>query len=191
MNRLLGALLALTLTFVLALVAPASAAETDSSAVAGTVTSSSDGAPLAGISVGLYAENGSYRMGTSTDASGQYQFPGGLPGNYRLRFTSTNTITQWYGGDEVSGSVVTLGDTGVVDVSTTLKPAGIVRGTYAGPDPSRVVMKMPWFTYPTSPVFTVGGGEFTAKVTTERPFVVGLEWTDAGSSASTATSTTG
>ncbi|WP_182378559.1 carboxypeptidase-like regulatory domain-containing protein [Nocardioides sp. WS12] len=173
MKRLLGALLALTLFSLLALVAPARAAETTAAVITGTVTSSSDGAPIAGVRALLYSDSGQLRV-VNADTDGHFQFVPSAPGGYRIRFESKNTITKWYDGDEVSGSVLTVGDSGTVDASTTLSPAGVVRGAYTGPDPTGVSIRVAGTWESLFPAFTVGGGEFTAKVTTERPIVVGL-----------------
>ncbi|KRA31134.1 MULTISPECIES: carboxypeptidase regulatory-like domain-containing protein [unclassified Nocardioides] len=182
MNRLLGTLLALTLTSLLTLVGPASTATSvdpipSDAVLSGTVTSSVDGSPLAGVRVALYGADTLFGSGTTTDANGHYSFDVGFARGYRLIFTSPETITHWYGGGETqdSATILDIGATGTTDASTTLKPAGTIRGTYTGTKPLRVVtMAAPYGPIGTSA--TIGDGQFVARITTEAPIAVGLHW---------------
>ncbi|KRB78172.1 hypothetical protein ASE01_08440 [Nocardioides sp. Root190] len=194
MIRLLGILVASTVLSVPVLVLPANGAAGSvehvvsadlpgsTAVVSGTVTSSVDGSPLEGVLVvftGDITSDTPSGGGKYTDADGRFQIPVGFARGYRLRFTSTQTITHWYGGGETaaSASIIDVGTSGIVDASVALDPAGVIRGTYSGSKPSSLLlMRATPGIGSGSLLRTIADGEFAVWITTEAPVTVGLRW---------------
>jgi hypothetical protein len=124
---------------VLALLLGAWTAVADAQTIAGTVTDAGTGAPLAGVSVVVYAGGGSYVTETSTNVQGSYTTPVVVPGTYYLRtVNSVGYIDELYNNIPCPGgscpavttgtAVSAVGGSTTPDVDIALTLGGTISG---------------------------------------------------------------
>ena len=106
--------------------------------ITGLVTDASS-APLSGIEVDLYGQNGDFQNSTTTDASGNYTFDQLTPGTYKVGFASgssqINVAPQFYDMatnlHDATGVVVNPG--APTTVNQALATGGSIMGTVTDP----------------------------------------------------------
>lgn len=105
--------------------------------LAGTVTRSDTGAPLAGVSVALHRVTGEQLGTRTTGAAGTWRFDPLAAGDYLVSFSREGFSRQWYDGrpdeDTADPLTVVLGE-GTEGVAAALLPHGAIAGMVADAD---------------------------------------------------------
>ncbi|WP_214058516.1 carboxypeptidase-like regulatory domain-containing protein [Nocardioides aquaticus] len=151
----------------------------DSATIAGTLTRTS-GAGSPSTTVAVTRPDGTMVASTSTAGDGTYSV-GSLPaGDYRLKFTGTGLITQWYGGGEdiASGTIVTVGDGESATAPAVIRQGGVITGSMLNADgttfSATVTAQGP---YQGAPAATTRGS-YTLRLNTEEPVKVRADLND-------------
>ena len=101
--------------------------------ISGTITDSGSGAGIQGATVMAYSTATGYLLNYSyTDSTGVYRIAGLATGDYKLRFSASGYVTQWYNGQadrSAAASVMVAAPNAVAGIDAALVKGGSIIGT--------------------------------------------------------------